>query len=42
MDKINSRRNDGTNGYIPRLEHKRAEKAWNGRRSWKKVLRGSK
>ena len=28
MDKINSRRNDGTNGYIPRLKHKRVIKGW--------------
>ena len=42
MDKINSRRNDGTNGYIPRLMHKRVIKGWIAYRSWKKVSRESK
>ncbi len=42
MDKINSRRNNGTCGFIPRLQHKSAKKAWNIRRSWRKVFRGSK
>ena len=38
---IISRRNDGTNGYIPRLKHNRVKKAWNGLRSGKR-LRESK
>ena len=42
MDKINSRRNDGTNGYIPRLKHKRVIKGWIAYRSWNKVFRESK
>ena len=42
MDKINSRRNDGTNGYIPRLMHKRVIKGWIAYRSWKKEFRASK
>ena len=39
---IISRRNDGTNGYIPHLKHNRVKKAWNGLRSGKILIRKSK
>ncbi len=41
MNIITSRRNDGTNGYIPRLKHNRVKKTWNRLRPGK-VLRKSK
>ena len=39
---IINRKNDGTNGYIPRLKHNRVKKAWNGLRSGKILIRKSK
>lgn len=38
---ISSRRNDGTNGYVPRFKQDPVVKGWK-LYSWKKVLRAQK